>query len=114
MGEGCFVPRVRNFTKLQGVLGLSSTTFETGGFQAVCGFHRHIRRWCLSTPYNTNVDACSELLEHMQRVYQRAASVVIFNREIPHGIAPNVSEKTIRYAQYLRMTPESALMLDEL
>ena len=25
LGEGCYVPQVRNFTKLQGVLGLSNT-----------------------------------------------------------------------------------------
>ena len=46
LGEGNYVPKVRNFTKLQGVLGLSNTNKESGGFQAVCGFHKHIKRWC--------------------------------------------------------------------
>ena len=32
LGEGCYVPKVRNFTKLQGVLGLSNTKGDTGGF----------------------------------------------------------------------------------
>lgn len=53
------------------------------------------------------------MMKHMQKVYQRAGSVLIFSRELPHGIAPNKSENTMRYAQYLRMAPESTLMLSE-
>ncbi len=46
----------------------------------------------------------------MQRVYQRAGSIIIFTRELPHNIYPNTSDK-FRYAQYLRFAPESSLML---
>jgi hypothetical protein len=32
MGEGNYVPKVRNFTKLQGVLAFSKTDQKSGGF----------------------------------------------------------------------------------
>ena len=46
----------------------------------------------------------------MQKVYQRAGSIILFTRELPHNIYPNISDK-FRYAQYLRLAPESSLML---
>ena len=39
--------------------------------------------------------------------------MVVFSRELPHGISPNRGEQKVRYAQYLRMAPESTLMLTE-
>lgn len=48
----------------------------------------------------------------MQKVYQRAGSIILFTRQLPHNIFPNLSDK-VRYAQYLRMAPESTLMLTE-
>ena len=50
-------------------------------------------------------------MKNMQKIPQREGSIVIFSRELPHGITANVSEKDMRYAQYLRMGPESTLML---
>jgi ectoine hydroxylase-related dioxygenase (phytanoyl-CoA dioxygenase family) len=102
---------VRNFTKLQGVLALSSTGPETGGFEAVCGFHNHIEQWCKDNKEGTYLKECQDLLKHMYQIYQRAGSVLIFSRELPHGINSNTSESNVRYAQYLRMAPESSLML---
>lgn len=32
LGEGNYVPKVGNFTKLQGVLALSNTNLSSGGF----------------------------------------------------------------------------------
>ena len=56
---------------------------------------------------------CSDLMKNMQKITQRAGSVIIFSRELPHGITANVSEDKVRYAQYLRLGPESTLMLTE-
>lgn len=42
----------------------------------------------------------------------RKGSLLVFSRELPHNIYPNESEN-FRYAQYLRMTPESSLLLSE-
>ena len=46
LGEGNFVPKVGNFTKLQGVLAFTSTNPESGGLEAVCGFQNYIKEWC--------------------------------------------------------------------
>jgi hypothetical protein len=58
------------------------------------------------------ITKCPELLKNMQRCYQRAGSILVFSRELPHNIFPNESDK-FRYAQYVRMAPESSLMLTE-
>ena len=42
----------------------------------------------------------------------RKGSLLVFSRELPHNIYQNESEN-FRYAQYLRMTPESSLLLSE-
>lgn len=70
---------------------MSATNEETGGFEAVCGFHKHIERWARNTPYGTHIGDCKDLIANMQRVFQRAGSVLIFNRELPHGVYPNIS-----------------------
>lgn len=46
LGEGNYVPKVGNFTKLQGVLALSNTNPTSGGFECVCGFQNYIQEWC--------------------------------------------------------------------
>jgi hypothetical protein len=51
-------------------------------------------------------------MKNMQKIYQRKNSLLIFTRELPHNIYYNLSEE-FRYAQYLRMSPLSALMLTE-
>jgi hypothetical protein len=51
-------------------------------------------------------------MKNMQKIYQRKNSLLIFTRELPHNIYHNLSEE-FRFAQYLRMSPLSALMLTE-
>ena len=43
LGEGNYVPKVNNFTKLQGVLAFSDTHPTSGGFECVCGFQNCIK-----------------------------------------------------------------------
>lgn len=110
LGEGNYVPKVRNFTKLQGVLAFTNTKPKSGGFECVCGFQNYIKEWCMKNPKGTRITHCAELMANFQQCYQRAGSILIFSRELPHNIFPNESED-FRYAQYLRMAPESSLML---
>lgn len=56
MGEGCYVPQVNNYTKLQGVLALSDTGPNTGGFECVCGFQNYIHEWCAKNKVNTFIE----------------------------------------------------------
>jgi hypothetical protein len=80
LGEGNYVPKVGKFTKLQGVLGLSATNPESGGFECVCGFHNYIEEWCRKQKEFTNIEECPELLANMQKIYQRPGSVILFTR----------------------------------
>ncbi len=48
-----------------------------------------------------------------QKIYQRKGSLMLFTRELPHNIYKNLSSEW-RFAQYLRMSPLSSLMLTEL
>ena len=43
LGEGNFVPKIKNYTKFQGVLALSETRPKSGGFSCVCGFQNYIK-----------------------------------------------------------------------
>ena len=51
-------------------------------------------------------------MNNMQKIFMRKGSMMVFTRELPHNIYYNLSDK-FRFAQYLRMSPQSALMLNE-
>lgn len=46
----------RGYTKLAGVLALSDTNEESGGFQAALGFQNYIKKWCQKTNYGTRFE----------------------------------------------------------
>lgn len=109
--QGNFLPFV-GYTKLAGVLALTDTNDNSGGFECVPGFQNTIGEWCKQTPFQTPIEKDQNLMKNMQKIYQRKNSLLIFTRELPHNIYHNLSEE-FRYAQYLRMSPLSALMLTE-
>lgn len=45
LGEGNYDPFV-GYTKLAGVLALSDTNEDSGGFECALGFQNHIKQWC--------------------------------------------------------------------
>lgn len=49
-------------------------------------------------------------MDNFSKVFVRKGSLLIFSRELPHNIYPNLSTE-FRYAQYLRMSPQSSLQL---
>ena len=56
LGEGNYTPNV-GYTKLAGVLALSDTNEESGGFQAALGFQNYLKKWCEKTPYNSAIES---------------------------------------------------------
>lgn len=62
LGEGNYAPKVRNFTRLQGVLALSNTGPGTGGFECVCGFQNYIDEWCQKNEEGTRITRSKELM----------------------------------------------------
>ena len=53
-GEGNLAP-FRGYTKLAGVLALSDTNDNSGGFECVPGFQNCIKKWCEQTLYETPI-----------------------------------------------------------
>jgi ectoine hydroxylase-related dioxygenase (phytanoyl-CoA dioxygenase family) len=100
------------YTKLAGVLALSDTNENSGGFECVCGFQNYINTWCELHPKEIKIEEDENLMKNFRKILLRKGSLLVFSRELPHNIYPNNSDN-FRYAQYLRMHPLSCLELDE-
>jgi len=89
---------------VQGVLSLSDSTIETGGFQCVPEIYRNFSQWVRTQPSDRNtwmpdVDGCE-----IVQIETRAGDLMIWNSLLPHGIRPNRSTRP-RLAQYITMFP---------
>ena len=54
MGEGNYTKNV-GYTKLAGVLALSDTNENSGGFECAFGFQNYIKQWCEENKINTRI-----------------------------------------------------------
>lgn len=91
-------------TQVQGVLALSDTDEETGGFQCVPQLYRDLEVWRQNQPEDRdpfNPDLTGYDIEF---VPMNAGDLLIFNGLLPHGIRPNRSDR-VRLAQYISMAP---------
>lgn len=103
---------------VQGVLALSDTTEESGGFQCIPELFEHFEEWRKSAPVDRNpwrpdVDA---LPWKPRFVPMQAGDLLIFNSLLAHGIRPNTSADQVRLAQYIAFTPANegdALLREE-
>ena len=89
---------------VQGVLALSDTTPETGGFQCVPGLYRDLENWLLSQPKERDPFVPDLNGYETEFVPMKAGELAIWNCLQPHGVRPNKSE-TVRMAQYISMVP---------
>jgi len=100
--------------KLQGVLSLTNTREEDGGFCAVPGFHKHLKEWATltkGTPYydTSNLELIyipdeDSLQGMLQKISARAGSLIVWSSELPHCNFPNNSDR-FRINQYIKMFP---------
>ena len=89
---------------VQGVLCLSGTAADQGGFQCVPGFHKRLEEWAETQPEDRppmHPDTADMELVH---VPARAGDLIIWHRALPHGNSRNHSSKP-RLAQYISMAP---------
>jgi len=99
-------------TKLgvQGVLALTDTTAEMGGFCCIPGFHRVLAEWIAQQPADRNPRSpdLSRLPEGfaVTPIPMRAGDLVIWNRLLAHGNGRNEGTRP-RLAQYVTMYPVS-------
>ncbi|MCH8551159.1 MAG: phytanoyl-CoA dioxygenase family protein [Natronospirillum sp.] len=90
---------------VQGVLALSDTSPDTGGFQCVPQLFHHFGDWRSRQP--SDRDPFSPGTDGgypVEFVPMQAGDLLIFNSLLAHGIKPNRSDQ-VRMAQYIAMVP---------
>jgi ectoine hydroxylase-related dioxygenase (phytanoyl-CoA dioxygenase family) len=96
---------------VQGVLFLTDTTEDMGGFQCVPGFHKNLEAWIAEQPADRNPFApdLDRLPEGMKvtPIPGKAGDFLIWNKLLAHGNGHNVSDRP-RLAQYISMGPAPA------
>jgi hypothetical protein len=95
-------PERRN--NVQGVLSLTDTTKDTGGFQCVPDLFRDFDEWVKTQPADRDPFKPDITGFEVEQVETRAGDLVIWNSMLAHGIRPNRSDRP-RIAQYIAMTP---------
>ncbi len=89
---------------VQGVLSLTDTTSETGGFQCIPELFRTYDEWVKTQPEDRNPFQPDISGFEIEQVETRAGDLLIWNSMLAHGIRPNRSDRP-RIAQYIAMTP---------
>ena len=89
---------------VQGVLTLTDTTDDMGGFQGVPELFQNLEAWVKTQPADRNPHAPDLAGFGITVVPARAGDLVIWNTLFPHGNGHNVSDRP-RLAQYISMSP---------
>jgi ectoine hydroxylase-related dioxygenase (phytanoyl-CoA dioxygenase family) len=99
---------------VQGVLALSDTREETGGFQCVPDLFEHFESWRSGAPADRHPwqPDMATLPWAPQFIPMQAGDLLIFNSLLAHGIKPNLSENGVRLAQYISFTPADETRAD--
>jgi hypothetical protein len=95
---------------VQGVLALTDTTPEMGGFCCIPGFHKNLAAWIADQPSDRDPREpdLSRLPAGMKvtPIPMQAGDLVIWNRTLAHGNGRNEGTRP-RLAQYITMFPAS-------
>lgn len=97
---------------VQGVLALSDTDDESGGFQCVPELFHQFDAWRASQPTERDGFQPDITGHDIQPVFLKAGDLLIFNSLLAHGIRPNTSSDKVRSAQYISMSPADPYNLD--
>ena len=89
---------------VQGVLSLSDTSSNTGGFQCIPELFRNFDSWVQTQPKDRNPFQPNIEGFRIEQIETKAGDLLIWNSMLPHGISPNRSDHA-RMAQYISMTP---------
>jgi ectoine hydroxylase-related dioxygenase (phytanoyl-CoA dioxygenase family) len=89
---------------VQGVLSLTDSTAETGGFQCVPELFRTFEEWVKTQPEDRDPFMPDLSGMEIEQVETKAGDLLIWNSMLAHGIRPNRSDRP-RIAQYIAMTP---------
>lgn len=89
---------------VQGVLCLTDTSADQGGFQCVPGIHRRAEQWVKEHPSQGNPRYPDLDGLEVVSVPGRAGDLIIWDRLLLHGNGHNTSDRP-RLAQYITMYP---------
>lgn len=89
---------------VQGVLYLTDTSANQGGFQCVPGFHNAFEEWVKTQPADRNPRQPDLAGLEVKSIAGRAGDLVIWHRLLAHGNGHNISDRP-RLAQYITMSP---------
>ncbi len=89
---------------VQGVLYLTDTAEDQGGFQCVPGFHRIFDEWVKAQPADRNPRQPDLTGLTVESIAGRAGDLLIWHRLLAHGNGHNRSDRP-RLAQYITMSP---------
>ncbi|GHD69269.1 phytanoyl-CoA dioxygenase family protein [Jeongeupia chitinilytica] len=92
---------------VQGVLALSDTSEDGGGFQCIPDLFAHFDRWRETAPADRNPwqPDLATVPYPVRFIPMQAGDLLIFNSLLAHGIRPNTSADKVRLAQYISFTP---------
>ncbi len=97
---------------VQGVLYLTDTAENQGGFQCVEGFHRLFDEWVKTQPKDRNSRQPDLTELEVKSIPGEAGDLLIWHRLLAHGNGHNRSDKP-RMAQYITMSPAKGRGADE-
>lgn len=89
---------------VQGVLCLTDTTPDMGGFQCVPELYRQMDAWVKTQPADRNPRSPDLTGFSITPVPAQAGDLIIWDRLLAHGNGHNVSTRP-RFAQYITMSP---------
>jgi ectoine hydroxylase-related dioxygenase (phytanoyl-CoA dioxygenase family) len=89
---------------VQGVLYLTDTAEDQGGFQCVPGFHRTFEEWVKTQPADRNPRSPDLDGLEVKAIPGKAGDLLIWHRLLAHGNGHNRSHAP-RLAQYITMSP---------
>ncbi|HLI49326.1 MAG TPA: phytanoyl-CoA dioxygenase family protein [Chthonomonas sp.] len=97
---------------VQGVLCLTDTTEDMGGFQCIPGFHKGLEEWIATQPPDRNprVPDLNALPpgKKVVPIPAKAGDLIIWINTLAHGNGHNVSNRP-RFSQYISMFPAERL-----
>jgi ectoine hydroxylase-related dioxygenase (phytanoyl-CoA dioxygenase family) len=89
---------------VQGVLYLTDTAENQGGFQCVPGFNNTFEEWVKTQPEDRNPRQPDLADLEVKSIAGKAGDLLIWHRLLAHGNGHNTSDKP-RLAQYITMSP---------
>ena len=89
---------------VQGVLCLSDTRADQGGFCCVPGFHRRLEEWARSQPADRPPSTPDTTGMEIRHIPAQAGDLIVWHRSLPHGNSRNRTDAP-RLCQYITMSP---------